>query len=69
MSANFYGAILGFSIAIVGTLAISRARGQALPQPSLAEESVCSPVQFPLLLVLLAAGIVCLCAAFNVFFW
>jgi SSS family solute:Na+ symporter len=69
MSANFYGAILGFSIAVVGTLSISRARGRALPQPSLIEQSVCSPVQFPLLLVLLATGIVCLCAAFNVFFW
>ncbi len=69
MSANFYGAILGFSIAVVGTLSISRARGNTLPQPSLTEESACSPVQFPLLLVLLTTGIVCLCAAFNVFFW
>jgi SSS family solute:Na+ symporter len=69
MSANFYGAILGFSVAAVSTLLIGRARRHVLPRPSLAPESVGSSTEFPLMLILLASGIACVCIALNVFFW
>jgi len=69
MNANFYGAVLGFGVAVVITLIISRARKHALPQPSPAREPGCSSSKFPSLLALLSGGIVCLCVALNVFFW
>jgi SSS family solute:Na+ symporter len=69
MNANFYGAVLGFGIAVLSTLIISRARKHALPQPSQAQKPGCSSSKFPSLLALGAGGIVCLCVALNVFFW
>lgn len=69
MNANFYGAILGFSIAVVGTLVISNLRRHALSLPSLTRKPACSSPKFPLLLVLLAGGVLSLCVALNVYFW
>lgn len=69
MSANFYGAILGFGVAVVGTLTIGHVRKRALPQPSRAEAPGFSQPTFPPRLVLLAGGIVCVTVALNIFFW
>jgi SSS family solute:Na+ symporter len=69
LSANFYGAILGFVIALVATLAIGRDRRQAIQRPHATKEAAIAPVRFPLRLTLLATGLVCLCIALNVFFW
>ncbi len=69
MNANFYGAVLGFGVAVVSTLIISRPRKHALPQLSQAREPDCASSKFPSLLALLSGAIVCLCVALNVFFW
>jgi SSS family solute:Na+ symporter len=69
MSANFYAAILGFSIAAAGTLAIGRIRGQIAPRPTLGEEPVRLPLRFSLPTILMAIGIVGVCVVINVVFW
>jgi SSS family solute:Na+ symporter len=69
MSANFYGAILGFGVAGLSTLMIGRGRKQPLSQESKAYKEAWFSPAFPSLLVLLAGGIVSLCAALNIYFW
>jgi hypothetical protein len=69
MSANFYAAILCFTIAAAGTLAISRIRGQIAPWPNLGEEPVRLPLRFSLPKILLAIGIVGACIVINIVFW
>jgi hypothetical protein len=69
MNSNFYGAILGFGVAVVTTLVIGHSRMPATVHRSEAAESCSSPRRFPPVLVLLAGIILCLCAALNVCFW
>lgn len=69
MSANFYAAILGFTIAALSTLAIGSVRRQATPQSSLGEATFRVAVCFSTPTVLLAIGIMCVCVVLNVFFW
>jgi solute:Na+ symporter, SSS family len=69
MNANFYGAVLGFGVAAVSTLMVGRSRRHALSQGSKARIFVWLSPAFPSLLVLLAAGIVSLCAALNIYLW
>lgn len=67
MSANFYSAILGFTVALVATLAMGRRR-----MPSTFERSaalVRMPVKFTVPTVAIALGILCAAVAFNVIFW
>jgi len=67
MSANFYGATLGFSSAVLATLAIGWLRGPA--QPEQGASSLRLPANFTVTTVLLALGILLVAGAFNVFFW
>jgi len=67
MSANFYGAILGFCVAIVATLAIASCRKPVKLETR--APLVRLPVQFALPTVLAAVGILCAGFAFNVIFW
>ncbi|MGB8031123.1 MAG: hypothetical protein WCF30_15840 [Terracidiphilus sp.] len=69
MSANFYAAILGFSVAAAGTLAIGRIRGRTAPRPNLGEEPVRLPLRFSMPTILMAIGIVGVCVVVNVLFW
>lgn len=69
MNANFYGAVLGFGVATVSTLIIGRGREHAVLEGSETLKSDWLSPAFPTLLVLLAAGIVSLCAALNIYFW
>jgi SSS family solute:Na+ symporter len=67
MSATFYSAMLGFSVAVVGTLFISSRRAP-LEQGSGAP-LVRLPVQFSFPTVLMALGILGAAVVFNVIFW
>ena len=67
MSANFYCAILGFSVAAIATLIIGRLRGAAEFETS--ASMVRLPVHFTVPTVLLALGILCAGVAFNLIFW
>ncbi len=69
MSANFYGAILGFGIAAAGTLLIGHARGSSLSRPLNVDGPVVGAFPFRLRLVVLAVGLIGLCAILNAFFW
>ncbi len=69
MSTNFYGAILGFSVALIATLAISHTREASVSQPPSPERPRPLPMQFSWSLALLATVIVCVCIALNLFFW
>jgi SSS family solute:Na+ symporter len=67
MSANFYCAILGFSVAVIATLIIGWLRGAAEFETS--ASMVRLPVHFTVPTVLLALGILFAGVAFNVVFW
>jgi SSS family solute:Na+ symporter len=66
MSANFYGAILGFSVAVIATLAIGRLRDPAGFETR--TSLVRLPVRFSVTTVLVALGILFVGVAFNVIF-
>jgi SSS family solute:Na+ symporter len=69
MNANFYGAVLGFGVAVVGTLVIGHSRRVAPAPESEARERDCLSRKFPPALVLLAGITLCVCVALNVYFW
>lgn len=67
MSANFYVAILGFSVTAAVTLLLGHLRRQTRAVPD--TETVRIPFRYSLPAVGLALGIAALCVALNVFFW
>jgi len=67
MSANFYGATLGFSVAVIATLAIGWFREPAKLEPG--ASIVRLPMNFSAATVLAALGILFAGVAFNVIFW
>jgi len=67
MNANFYGAILGFSVAMLATLAIGFCRGAA--QHETGVSPVRLPVEFTVPAVLIGAGVLCAAVVFNWIFW
>jgi SSS family solute:Na+ symporter len=67
MSANFYSAILGFTVALVATLAMGRRRMPATLEMS--APLVRMPVTFTVPTVAIALVILCAAIAFNVIFW
>jgi SSS family solute:Na+ symporter len=67
MSANFYGATLGFSVAVIATLAIGWLREPAKLEPG--ASIVRLPMNFSAATVLAALGILFAGVAFNVIFW
>jgi solute:Na+ symporter, SSS family len=69
MSANFYAAILGFTVAALCTLLIGHVRGPGEPLPNSGGESARVPLRLSLPAVIFAALIVAACVAINVLFW
>jgi hypothetical protein len=71
MSANFYAAMVGFSVAAVGTLALGGRQPEVATEAVMEEggEAVVLPKRFPLPAVLMAIGIATVCIWLNVFFW
>lgn len=67
MSANFYAAVLSFSIATISTLVASRVREQR-PDPELCSVPVRISGRFSVPLALTAGGILLVCVAFNAIF-
>jgi SSS family solute:Na+ symporter len=67
MSANFYAAILGFSVAAATTLLLGRMHRQR--QLVTGGDVVHVPIRFPLPTVMLALGIAAACVAINLLFW
>jgi len=67
MSANFYAAILGFCVALAGTLLLGHMYRKQNPVTS--EDVVSVPIEFHLPTVILALGIAAACVAINLLFW
>jgi len=67
MSANFYAAVLSFTVASVSTLVAARA-GRKRESPVSTAESVHISRQFSLPIVCMALGILLVCVVFNVIF-
>jgi SSS family solute:Na+ symporter len=65
MSANFYGAILGFVCALCATLLLGNLRRETVP---FATRKARTPLRFSLPVVLLALGIAFACGAINWYF-
>jgi len=69
MSANFYAAILSFSVTCVGTLAVGRIRRPVAAEVGTSGGAVRIPVRFSIPTVVWAVVVVAACAFFNVLFW
>lgn len=69
MSANFYAAILGFTVAASSTLLIGLIRGVPEPLPGPHGNVGGVSIHFSLPGVLLAGAVVAACLLINVFFW
>lgn len=69
MAANFYGAILGFSVALVSTFTIGKFRGVATIEPSAQESPDQQPISIPRSAWAAAIVLIGLFIAFNVVFW
>jgi SSS family solute:Na+ symporter len=69
MSANFYAAILGFTVAACSTLLIGLIRGTAERLPSPDGNAGRTLVHFSLPGVLLAGAVIAACLLINVLFW
>jgi SSS family solute:Na+ symporter len=69
MAANFYGAILGFCVALVCTLWIGSLRASAERAPRWRQSFDGRPVSIAWPALAAGIGLAGLCVAFNVFFW
>lgn len=69
MSANFYAAILSFTVTIAATLAVGSARGPLVPQSGPADGLEPVPFRATLPTVVWAALVGAACVLFNVLFW
>jgi SSS family solute:Na+ symporter len=69
MSANFYAAILGFTVAASSTLLIGLIREEAASPPSTDGNAGAVSVHFPLPAVMLAGAVLAACVLINVLFW
>jgi hypothetical protein len=69
MSANFYAAILGFSVAVFSTLLIGIIRKPIKPLMDTDENAGPVSIRFSSPTVLLAVMVVAACIFINVFFW
>ena len=67
MSANFYAAILGFSIAAAGTVLLGHKH--SAQQPLHAQQEAIIPIPFSMPTVWMALGIAAACLALNGLFW
>jgi len=69
MSANFYAAILSFTVTCAGTVALGVMRGPVDGAGGTGTKLVRIPVRFSAPTVVWAALIAAACVLFNVFFW
>jgi hypothetical protein len=69
MSANFYAAILSFTVTCAGTLALGIFRQPANEEQGTAGGLVRVPVWFTVPTVVWALVLVAACVAFNELFW
>jgi len=69
MSANFYAAILSFSVTCVGTVAVGSFRRPVGAEVGMSAGTVRIPVWFSVPTVVWAAALVAACVLFNVLFW
>jgi solute:Na+ symporter, SSS family len=69
MSANFYGAILGFTVAFVSTLWIGSLQGASADLPVPEKKPSGKPIRIGWPALALGLGLACLLVVFNVIFW
>jgi SSS family solute:Na+ symporter len=67
MSANFYSAIIGFTVAAAATLVEGSRRGSA--QFEMGQQLGRMPIKFTVPTVAISVGILCATVAFNAIFW